>query len=45
MSAVIDPYLFFPGKAEEAITFYRQVFGGEVEIDPARRCRSQCLRE
>jgi PhnB protein len=32
MSAVIDPYLFFPGKAEEAITFYRQVFGGEVEM-------------
>ncbi len=32
MSAVIDPYLFFPGKAEEAVTFYQQVFGGELEI-------------
>ncbi|HEV3282003.1 MAG TPA: VOC family protein [Acidimicrobiales bacterium] len=32
MSAAIDPYLFFPGKAEEAITFYQQVFGGELDI-------------
>jgi PhnB protein len=31
MSA-IDPYLFFPGQAEEAITFYQQVFGGELDI-------------
>jgi PhnB protein len=32
MSAAIDPYLFFPGQAEEAITFYQQVFGGELDI-------------
>jgi PhnB protein len=36
----IDPYLFFPGNAEEAINFYKDVFGGEVtvtrrgEVDP-----------
>ena len=28
----IDPYLFFPGNAEEAVTFYQHVFGGEVTI-------------
>lgn len=28
----IDPYLFFPGNAEEAITFYQQVFGGELTV-------------
>ena len=37
----IDPYLFFPGNAEEAITFYKEVFGGELtvtrrgEVDPS----------
>ncbi len=37
----IDPYLFFPGDAEEAITFYKGVFGGELtvtrrgEVDPS----------
>lgn len=28
----IDPYLFFPGNAEEAITFYQRVFGGELTV-------------
>ncbi len=27
----IDPYLFFDGKCEEAVTFYRQALGAEVE--------------
>ena len=26
----IEPYLFFPGNCEEALEFYRGVFGGEV---------------
>jgi PhnB protein len=26
----IEPYLFFPGNCEEALGFYRGVFGGEV---------------
>lgn len=36
----IDPYLFFPGNAEEAIGFYKTVFGGDLtvtrrgEVDP-----------
>lgn len=36
----IDPYLFFPGDTEEAVTFYQGVFGGELtitrrgEVDP-----------
>jgi PhnB protein len=32
VSAAIQPYLFFPGNAEAAITFYQQVFGGELRI-------------
>lgn len=28
--AKISPYLFFPGNCEEAITFYKEVFKGEV---------------
>jgi PhnB protein len=32
MSVELDPYLFFPGNAEEAINFYQQVFGGQVDI-------------
>lgn len=32
MSVELNPYLFFPGKAEEAINFYQQVFGGQVDI-------------
>jgi PhnB protein len=26
----IEPYLFFPGNAEEALAFYQGIFGGEV---------------
>ena len=26
----ITPYLFFPGNCEEALTFYKDVFGGEI---------------
>jgi len=32
MPDTIDPYLFFPGNAEEAATFYQGAFGGKVEI-------------
>jgi PhnB protein len=32
MSVELNPYLFFPGNAEEAINFYQQVFGGQVDI-------------
>ena len=28
----IIPYLYFPGNAEEALNFYRSVFGGEVPM-------------
>jgi|SRR6516165_1031935 PhnB protein len=28
----IQPYLFFEGRAEEATTFYTQVFGAEVQM-------------
>ncbi len=31
MSGLI-PYLFFPGNAAEALTFYREVFGGELKL-------------
>lgn len=30
--ATINPYLNFPGNAEEAFTFYKSVFGGELMI-------------
>jgi PhnB protein len=30
--AIINPYLNFPGTAEEAFNFYRSVFGGEFTI-------------
>lgn len=32
MSATITPYLFFGGRCEEAIAFYRQAVGAEVEM-------------
>ena len=32
MSVELNPYLFFPGNAEEAINFYQEVFGGQVNI-------------
>lgn len=28
----LDPYLFFDGNAEEALNYYKGVFGGEVTI-------------
>jgi PhnB protein len=37
----LEAYLFFPGNAEEAMIFYREVFGGDLaitrlgDIDPA----------
>ncbi len=30
MSALLNPYLMFPGNAREAMEFYRSVFGGEL---------------
>ncbi len=30
MGTAIQPYLFFPGNTDAAITFYQQVFGGEL---------------
>ena len=27
----LEPYLLFDGKCEEALSFYKQVFGGEIE--------------
>lgn len=30
--AGLVPYLFFPGTAVEALAFYRDVFGGELEL-------------
>jgi PhnB protein len=32
MTVQLDAYLFFPGNAEEAISFYQQVFGGQLTI-------------
>ncbi|MDO5740653.1 MAG: VOC family protein [Ornithinimicrobium sp.] len=29
----LAPYLFFPGTAREALTFYQQVFGGELIVN------------
>ena len=29
---LLQPYLFFDGRCEEAITFYRQAIGAEVEM-------------
>ncbi|GAA4284420.1 VOC family protein [Brevibacterium daeguense] len=33
MSIRISPYLNFAGSAREAMSFYREVFGGELTID------------
>jgi PhnB protein len=30
--AGLTPYILFPGTAREALTFYAEVFGGEVEL-------------
>lgn len=32
MAIAIDAYLFFPGSAEEAMTFYQSAFGGELSV-------------
>lgn len=32
MAISLDPYLFFPGNAEDAVAFYQGAFGGEVSI-------------
>jgi len=29
---IVQPYLFFDGRCEEAIEFYRQALGAEVEM-------------
>ncbi len=32
MSSIsVEPYIFFPGNAAEAMEFYKSVFGGEIE--------------
>ncbi len=31
-TAIVQPYLFFAGRCEEAIEFYRQALGAEVEM-------------
>ena len=31
-SQIIQPYLFFSGRCEEAVAFYRQALGAEVEM-------------
>jgi PhnB protein len=28
----LEPYLFFEGNCEEALTFYKDVFGGEISL-------------
>ena len=28
----VDPYLFFPGNAREAMGFYKSIFGGELTV-------------
>ena len=28
----LEAYLFFPGNTEEAMTFYRDIFGGDLSI-------------
>ena len=32
MAVELNAYLFFPGNTEEAIAFYQQVFGGQVNV-------------
>jgi PhnB protein len=33
MPSVLNPYLMFPGTAREAMTFYRDVFGGDLKLN------------
>ena len=35
--AILNPYLNFDGNAREAIEFYKDVFGGELERHDLRR--------
>lgn len=32
MSSRLNPYISFPGNARQAMEFYRQVFGGELQL-------------
>ncbi|MEQ1736286.1 MAG: VOC family protein [Rhodoglobus sp.] len=32
MTAILNPYLNFPGNAREAIEFYHSVFGGDLDV-------------
>ena len=36
MAVELNAYLFFPGNTEQAIAFYQQVFGGEVNVTRVR---------
>jgi len=33
MTITLDAYLFFPGRTEQAISFYQKVFGGQTTIN------------
>ena len=33
MTALLNPYLTFPGTAREAMTFYQEVFGGDLKLN------------
>jgi PhnB protein len=33
MPSVLNPYLMFPGTAREAMTFYKDVFGGDLKLN------------
>ena len=33
MTITLDAYLFFPGRTEQAISFYQEVFGGQTTIN------------
>ena len=39
----VQPYLFFDGRCEEAIEFYRKTLGAEVEHDDAVQGQSRAL--
>jgi PhnB protein len=34
MASRLNPYINFPGTAREAMTFYQEVFGGELVLTP-----------
>jgi PhnB protein len=33
MASILNPYISFDGNAKEALEFYREVFGGELELN------------